>query len=241
MIPNWALQILFVLAGLFAGAVWYYISKNSYQYALWSGYIVAILLLTSIALYIRNDIIKRDLTANLPTYFGHIIAADEPGPPLPSGVPPDTVQLLLGDDLRVLSASSENYILSLGDEPFLTIGVQDGTMTISTVVTDSQNHHIVRIIDNEFQAFPENAFNPKQPNEHTLVVRDSGGDEVFNIKFINSKTIRIVGRLHMEGYSDPVLILPDQGLRWPGGGGLGHLTVDMTEVKKGGLIKFPKP
>jgi hypothetical protein len=34
----------------------------------------------------------------------------------------------------------------------------------------------------------------------------------------------------------PVLILPDEGIRWPGGG-VGHLTFDMTK-SSGGVIGF---
>ncbi len=94
------------------------------------------------------------------------------------------------------------------------------------------------IIENEFQANPEYAFNPRQPDEHSLIVRDADGNEVLNIRFLNPRAMRIVGRFQIPGLSDPVLILPSEGIRWPGGGGIGHLTVDLT-ASRAGFIDFP--
>jgi hypothetical protein len=144
---------------------------------------------------------------------------------------------MLGDDLRVLAAQSQTYVFSRQGKAFLSIGIKGGFMVISVSVMDSKDQHIVRIIDNEFQANPEHAFNPKQPDKHSLVVRDSQGAEVLNIRFLNPRAMRIVGRLYMPEFSEPVLILPDEGVRWPGGGGMGHLTIDLT-ASKAGLIAF---
>ena len=110
-------------------------------------------------------------------------------------------------------------------------------MHISAVVMDSKNQLVVRVIDNEFQAIPQNAFNPKQPDKHSLFVRDADGIEVLNVRFLNPTAMRIVGRFQMPGMPEPVVILPDDGVRWPGGGGISRLTVDMT-VSKGGLLDF---
>jgi len=170
-------------------------------------------------------------------YSGFLVPANETEPPLPDGVPKNTIQLLLGDDLRVLAANSENHVLLYKNKPFLTIGIEANLMRIKTEVVDFQNRHIARIINNEFQISQENAFNPLQPDRHSLIVRDAKGNEVLNIRFVNKKTIRVTGRFHLNGYPEPFLILQDDGIRWPGGGGIGHLTIDLTQ-SEGGMLNF---
>jgi hypothetical protein len=238
MVSDWILQIALVFFSLVGGSlVFFYISKGSYKPALFWGWLAIILLVTVVALYIRNDLIKREQKTATPVYYGFLKPAGEPGPSLPNNVPTNTIQLLLGDDLRVLAANSETHVLSKGGKPFLTIGIKNDLMKIKTKITDSQNRYIVRIIDNEFQASHENAFNPLQPDPHSLVVRDEEGNEVLNIRFVNRNCIRIVGRFVLEGYDEPLLILPDEGISWPGGGGIAHLTFDLTQ-SKGGLLNF---
>lgn len=41
----------------------------------------------------------------------------------------------------------------------------------------------------------------------------------------------------LPGYSQPVEVLAQDGVRFPGGGGIGHMTVDMT-AGSGGFIAF---
>jgi hypothetical protein len=170
------------------------------------------------------------------SFYGELTPGDDPMLPLPSGVPPDTVQLLLGDDLRILSASS-SAVFSKGGKSFLSIEFRNGRILLTATLLDKSNRYICRVIENEFQISPERAFNPKQPDAHSLIVRDADGVEVLNLKFLNPKTMRITGRFQLPGSPEPLLILPKEGLVWPGGrGGIGGLTLDM--LSKGGLIAF---
>ena len=239
MTPDWFLQVLLVVIGIIAGgALWYFISQKQYHQALWCGTIAAIILIVVIALFVRNELLKKEMQAKTPVYFGELVPSNDPSPPLPKDAPKGTITLMLGDDLRVLAAQSENYIFSKkGGTAFLSIGIKDNAMRLSASVFDSDSQNIVRIINNEFQASPERAFNPKQPDKHSLVVRDSKGVEVLNVRFLNPKAMRIVGRFQIPGIAEPIQILPDEGLRFPGGGGIGHLTLDVT-ASKGGVIAF---
>lgn len=62
MISDWFLQVLLAVFGIVGGgAVWYFMSQKQYYSALWIGTAAAIILLVVIALFIRNDIIKREI------------------------------------------------------------------------------------------------------------------------------------------------------------------------------------
>ncbi len=239
MTPDWLLQLtMLAVSVIFGSAVWYLYDHKELLKAVWVGFAGGVLLLLAVALYLRNDIIRKEVASRTPVYFGELAPGNDFSPPLPAGVPNNTIQLLLGDDLRVLAASARNFVFSKGGRSFLSVGITNGLMRITATVMDSSNRYIVRIINNEFQANPEYAFNPKQPDEHSLIVRDADGNEVLNIRFLNPRAMRIVGRFYMPGLSEPVLILPSEGIRWPGGGGIGHLTVDLT-AGQAGLIAFP--
>jgi len=192
MVPDGFLQILIMIIGIIGGgALWYFISQKQYHMALWSCTIAAIILIVVIALFVRNEIVKTEIQAKTPVYFGELVPSNDPSLPLPKNVPKDTITLMLGDELRVLAAQSENHVFSNRGVPFLSIGITDNVMRVSTSIVDSDNKNIVKIINNEFQADPERAFNPKQPDKHSLVVRDSKGIEVLNVRFLNPKAMRI--------------------------------------------------
>jgi hypothetical protein len=40
-------------------------------------------------------------------------------------------------------------------------------------------------VDDEFQANPQSAFNPKQADKHSLMIRDADGVEMLNQRFLN--------------------------------------------------------
>jgi hypothetical protein len=183
--------------------------------------------IASIIVYSINsyDANKERERAERITYNGYLTPANDAGPTLPKAVPPNSLQLLLGDDLRIIMGNIDTPILTFRGEPFLSILIKNNEMKLSTTVTDSNNHDIVRIIDNEFQAFAERSFNPRQPDAHSLYVRDAKGKEVLNIHFINDKTIRIVGRFYIPGKPKPIVIDPLNGFITPDGGGVGHMTI----------------
>jgi hypothetical protein len=142
-------------------------------------------------------------------------------------------------NLAVLASPSQKYVMSQGGIPFLTIGVDSqGFMTLNTQVLDSNGNNIVKIIGNEFHANP-NDFYCSQPNPHSVIVKDTAGNQVLDIDFINSKTMSILGTFYLSGYSHPVIISSNLGIIFPNGSRVSNMTIDMTK-SQGGLIDFPK-
>ena len=61
MTPNWLLQLLWFAAGIGGtGALWYLLAQRKYYPAVWTGFVVAVVVCLTIALYIRNDLLKRE-------------------------------------------------------------------------------------------------------------------------------------------------------------------------------------
>jgi hypothetical protein len=240
MTPEWLHQLLILLAGIGgSGAIWYLLSNARKHEALWVGFACSVLLLLVITLYIRNGMLQQATEVRKPVYAGFLTPSKDAAPPLPKDTPEETVSLLLGDDLRVLTGASNRFILSIDGESFLKIGVRDGKMRLSCLVADPQGNVIARVIDGEFQAMAAHAFNPQQPDPHTLRVRDGRGVEVLNVRFLNSRAIWLTGRFNLPGLAGPVVVSRDRGIQWPGGGGLGSMTIDMTQARAG-LIEFSR-
>jgi hypothetical protein len=64
MIPEWILQIALAIFGILGAFFLFYLSGKQYHHALWSGTLAIILLVVVIALYIRNDLIIKEVEAN---------------------------------------------------------------------------------------------------------------------------------------------------------------------------------
>jgi hypothetical protein len=211
------------------GAVTLMICQLMKMSMLKTGVITVCVLLTALVWIIGVTIIRAydsDGVNEKIAYFGGLTPGNGPMLPLPPNVSANTLQLLLGDNLRILSAS-ENPVLNRNKKTFLSIKVSNGLLRLTATILDASNQPICRIIDNEFQAFPERAFNPKQPDEHSLVVRDAAGNEVLNLRFINPRTIWLTGRFQLLGSGDPVLVLPNKMVF--GDFSISGMTLNMTQ------------
>jgi hypothetical protein len=161
---------------------------------------------------------QRDVLSRTPIFLGVLTPGNAQDPynsykvnlvniPTLTPIPPDSFRVMLGDDSGIFIDSSVNTTFGLKGKPFMTIKTnKDGIVVLNTKVLDSTNNRIVAIVDNEFQADPQYAFKPIQPDKHSLVVRDFDGVEVLNIKYINSKTLWITGRFFLPNESKAVTI-----------------------------------
>jgi hypothetical protein len=235
MTPDWVPQFLWLVASLAGGVlISLFIAKGQWFGTIWASFGTVVVILLGVALYLQNGVVAKRRSAESAVFTGKLVPGNDPTP----WVPANKFSLMLGDDLQVLTRSSNQRVFTRNGEAFLTLRVSDGALYVSTSVFDSEGRYIVRVVDNEFQASNERAFNPRKPDEHTLVVRDSKGVEVLNVRYMNPRAIRLVGRFHLPGQREPVEVLPAEGIRWPGGGGISAMTLDVSEAPDAGVIGF---
>jgi len=68
VISDWVFQIALLIVGILgSGAIWHFLSQREFHSALWVGFSGAVLLLLVVALYIRNDLIRRETSAKAST------------------------------------------------------------------------------------------------------------------------------------------------------------------------------
>lgn len=235
VIPDYVIGLAWFLPAISVAAFFYYLSVKNSHGMLWSVACTLMLLTIAVSLSLDNSITRKEIASRTPIFFGYLEPSNED--PLPPTTPPGVVSLMLGGDLQVLTRSTKQRVLISKGVPFLTIGSNNGKIWISAAITDSQNQTVVRIIKNEFQAFPERAFNPLQPDSHSLLVRDSDGAQVLRLRFLNPRRIMVYGRFALP--DSRIVVIDDDGLHiFPGGGGIGHLTLDMTASPNAGVIAF---
>jgi hypothetical protein len=168
------------------------------------------------------------------SYFGDLKPGNFPSVAYPKEVSLNSVEVSLGDDIHIYFSSEHKNVLSRNGTPVLSVSVRDGLAKLTATILDANNQPICRIIDNEFQAFPDRAFNPKQPDEHSLIVRDTQGNEVLNLQFRNPKWIWITGRFQFPGSSGP-LVIDRSELRPPGGQSVKNFSLVMGNSPAGAI------
>lgn len=196
--------------------------------AIWTGFGTIVLLALTVALYLQKHVTEGHARAQEPRFLGRLVPANESAP----YVPADAFAVELGDDLQVIG-KNDYIVLRRFDKPFLEIKVVSGDLFVSATILSNSGEHIVRIIDNEFQASHERAFRPLQPDPHTLVVRDFDGAEVLSIRFRNPRVVRVLGRFHVDGHATPATITPEDGLILPDRSNVNRYTLDLRNAPPG--------
>jgi hypothetical protein len=199
------------------------VTSTSARSVLISALVVCVL--AYVAALIANESHREAKERSKPVYFGELVPSGDKPPEL--GAPFDAVQLLLGDGLAIIARHSDTAMIAVNGHPLITIGMREGRVRITAKLADQQNRRLFTVIDNEFNVDQQAGFNPRMPDAHTLVVRDIEDTEVLNVKYIAPRVIRIVGRFHLPGMAGPVVIDAKDGIRWPGGGGIGHMSLWM--------------
>ena len=162
---------------------------------------------------------QKEALSNTPIFYGNITQGNKPNPEFLSSytIPNNSIAVILGDKVGVFMRKDQNDIIANQNVPIVSINFNsDGVMLINADIYDKNSNRVLKVKDSAFQADPTYAFQPKQPNNHSLIVNDSDGNEVFKIDYINSGVISISGRFYITGYSEPFLITPNSNINFDG-------------------------
>ncbi len=231
-----ALIVTGVGISIVGGLLTTYLTGKQPLGAIWTGFGTVVLLALTIALYWHKSVVDQRERALEPRFSGRLLPAYDSTPDIPA----DAFAVQLGDELQVLG-KNDYIVLKRFTKPFLEIKISGGELSISATVLTAGENHLVRIIDNEFQASQERAFRPLQPDPHTLVVRDLEGNEALRVRFRNNRVVRVVGRFHVDGWEQPAIIAPIGGLTLPDGSVVNKFTLDLRQAPAGtAFVAFDK-
>ena len=153
--------------------------------------------------------------ADTAIYYGRITVGDEPIPI--SNIPENSTTIMLGDKVAVFMRKDQNYVFANQDVPLISLGYDsDGGILINIDLFDSKNRKILDIENNVFYSDKRLGYYPFQPNYHTLLVDDSGGNQVLKIDYMNTNIIRISGKFYVPDYRNPFIITPDSSVHFDG-------------------------
>jgi len=142
---------------------------------------------------------------------GVLTPADDPMPltcDMP-GVPDSMTRIYAGNSMQVASPDHETALLKVDGDMLLSVTSTSVGLLVSAKIYD-ENQALVVIKDNRFEANKNLGFSPKRPDPHTLIVYNNWDKEVFKIRFLNPKAVRVTGVFYYPGFSYPVVITDDK-------------------------------
>ena len=110
---------------------------------------------------------------------------------------------------------TKHVIISVGRCDAFAIDRQGSGLLIDADIFDKNGNLTARIQSNEFHLVPAQYSYMERPDRSTLVVYDKEGAELFWVRFLNPRSVKIRGRFACKG-SQPVQVTDDAILA-PGG------------------------
>lgn len=153
--------------------------------------------------------------------LGSLISANDPMPPLPPAanlgqIPTNAVLVYFGDSLS-WCASFPWKIISFHHEPILTVSTNSEGLLFSGRFFDRDGKIVAAIESNTFTLNPLNYFRkPYRPDRSTLRVIDQTDVVRLDIRFLNRRAIRLLGRIRLPdgreiGIEDHRILMPGLG------------------------------
>jgi hypothetical protein len=145
--------------------------------------------------------------------MGWLIPASDPTPDAgPCGAPPPNALMLYLGHEAVIARHFPRPVMKVDGKDFLTMFKNaDGSVAVSVDILGPDQKLIARIDRNKFAVNVHKTFQQERPDPHTLIVEDSYGREVLNIRYLNPRALRIKASLWLPNV--PPVYGP-----WPAGG-----------------------
>src|ERR1017187_6002446 len=142
-------------------------------------------------------------------------------PPFPDGVSPsrfpsNSVFLFCGGKgLVALAPTRYTCLVSYKSDCILQFENGTNAVFISGDFFDEDGKLVAELNSNRFEvALPPTVFRVHRPNKSTLIVRDSRGVEVLNLKYLNPSAFEMTGTIRLPDKRN--LIIRDDEIQFPG-------------------------
>jgi hypothetical protein len=157
-----------------------------------------------------------------------------------SGARPSMSLLLGGVLVRV--AASDQYVLAIEDEAFLTMDLIPPGLLVTCAVAGSSNFptrvpEVAASIRGSSVMFRGPDVRAIRPDRHTMIVQEHGKD-VLRVRYAGPRTIEVSGQLYLSNNSPEVVSLAE-GISWRGVGVPSGATIDLRPQGKG-TIRFKR-
>jgi len=164
---------------------------------------------------------------------GFLIPANDPRPlPPPNCFPPsqDSVALFFGKNVVAYAMDMPSMpALKIRGETLLSFRKTSEGIKISAKIFNKDGI-IAELSDNKFIINLNNYFRRERPDKHTLIVYDTWGKQALFVRYLNSKTIKILGRFFYP--PDLTTVIDEEKV---GGGGINITNVCVTDPGEGFL------
>jgi hypothetical protein len=151
--------------------------------------------------------------------YGALIAAADPTPPNAcdshaNRIPPDTIKVLLGDNVFGISNYGRYSILRIDDCEAVSLERTRNGIFFNAQLQDDDDNQVVRIVKNKIEALSGSNYHSAQSTDRaSITVMNKNGIELFYARFLNPATIVVRGFL---GCSHRQSIVAEDGMSVPG-------------------------
>lgn len=190
-------------------------AKISYSLWKWSMPAVFVCVFVIVCFFVNEQHIDKQLEA----YEGNLTPANEPTPANPCGeavVPKGALIIILGDGMAAFASRFPQTVIKIGNDEVLTLDKgKDGNISITTDIFDSSDDIVVGIDHNHFNIVKSVYTKEISRDRSQLrVTLKHKKEEVLNVRYLNSTTVRIDGVFRHPG--DPVLRITQEGAEFAG-------------------------
>jgi hypothetical protein len=139
---------------------------------------------------------------------GLLVPGNEIDPPTPCTLPNTALKVYLGSTVSWTNNDQANDLVMRSEDVLSVRRVSNG-LAVFAKVASADGRVVAEIVDNRFYINPNNFLRTDQPDSHSLVVYDQKGNKVLDIKYLNPRSVRILGEFRAPG-AVPLFITSDQ-------------------------------
>lgn len=159
------------------------------HWSVWVKSLLSVVALVVVVFVLWNPVRKQFLKEYYPEPLRQYLVPSSELPELGNNV----YTVLLGSQCFLLNEYTRGTFVRAGKEDELSAKVKNNQLYIDANIYTSEGKKAVGIKSNDTVVFSDLAYTTKNPDASTLEIRDSKGDLVLHIRYVNSQLIKIQG------------------------------------------------